>query len=140
MTQQIKAKCPACKNTRQMDARRLKNGWVAYECRSCGGTHTIDQINDFGGPLGLPLVYGARMIGELEGPTETDDVIQATIARRAAELGMTAYAIAEAIEDGPNHSTVKRYLDGRCALNSRYVSAICGVLDLELRPQAKRRK
>jgi hypothetical protein len=138
--QQIKAKCPSCKNTRQMDARRLRNGWVAYECRSCAQTHTIDQINDFGGPLGLPIVYGAQMIGELDGPVETDDVIQATIARRAAEMRMTAYAISEAIENGPSHATAKRYLDGRCSLNSRYVSQICEVLGLELRQKRRRKK
>jgi len=71
-----------------------------------------------------------------------NDFIQRRIASRAETLGMTAYAIAKAIakanNKGPTEETVKRYLAGRSALNSRYVSAICRVLDLDLVPLEKR--
>ena len=68
------------------------------------------------------------------------DEIQRVIAARAETLGLTTYAVAKATgEDGPSEDTVRRYLDGKCALNSRYVSAICDVLDLELRSKPKPR-
>jgi hypothetical protein len=71
------------------------------------------------------------------------DFIQRRIASRAETLGMTAYAIAKAIakanKKGPTEETVKRYLAGRSALNSRYVSAICRVLELDLVPIERRR-
>jgi predicted transcriptional regulator len=68
-----------------------------------------------------------------------NDFIQRRIASRAETLGMTAYAIAKAIAKGPTEETVKRYLAGRSALNSRYVSAICRVLELDLVPIERRR-
>lgn len=61
-----------------------------------------------------------------------EDWIQQTVAARATERGLTAYAIA--IKAGLDPQTVKRFLEGRCALNSRYVSAICDVLGLVVRP------
>lgn len=68
------------------------------------------------------------------------DDIQIAIAARAETLGLTAYAIAKSTGDeGPSEDAVRRYLVGRCALNSRYVSAICDVLDLELRAKPKSR-
>lgn len=72
------------------------------------------------------------------------DHIQQTIAARAAELGLSAYALAQAARElpdapQPTKETIRRYLDGNCALNSRYVSLLCQILGLELRPR-KRRK
>ena len=66
------------------------------------------------------------------------DPIREAITARAESLGLTAYAVAKQCELDPG--TVKRYFAGRCALNSRYVSAICEVLRLELRPKPKSRK
>lgn len=63
---------------------------------------------------------------------ERDDWIRETVAARAAERGLTAYAIARAADLDPQ--TVKRFVEGRCALNSRYVSRICDVLGLVVRP------
>ena len=60
------------------------------------------------------------------------DWIRETVAARAEERGLTAYAIGQ--QCGIDPGTIKRYLTGRCALNSRYVSAICDVLGLVLRP------
>ena len=59
------------------------------------------------------------------------DTIRNAIIARADQLGLTAYAISKAANLDPQ--TVKRYLAGRASLNSRYVSAICEVLGLELR-------
>lgn len=61
-----------------------------------------------------------------------DDWIQQVVAARAEERGRTAYAIAKSAELDPQ--TVKRFLEGRCALNSRYVAKICDVLGLVLKP------
>ncbi len=61
----------------------------------------------------------------------TDDPIRDVVSAQAEKLGLSAYAIAQLTEIDPG--TVKRYLTGRCSLNSRYVSKICGVLNLELR-------
>ena len=61
------------------------------------------------------------------------DKIQAVIAARAEKLGLSAYAISQRLGGAPSKETVARYLAGRCALNSRYVSALCEVLGLELR-------
>lgn len=60
------------------------------------------------------------------------DWIQEMVAARAEERGLTAYAIAKSADLDPQ--TVKRFLEGRCALNSRYVSRICDVLGLVVRP------
>ncbi len=60
------------------------------------------------------------------------DWIQETVAARAKERGLTAYAVAKAADLDPQ--TVKRFFDGKCALNSRYVSRICEVLGLVVRP------
>lgn len=62
----------------------------------------------------------------------TDDWIQGAVAARATERGLTAYAIAK--EAGLDPQTVKRFLEGRCALNSRYASKIFDVLGLVVRP------
>jgi len=66
------------------------------------------------------------------------DSIRETIASRAETLGLTAYAIGQKAEIDPG--TVKRYLTGRCSLNSPYVSAICDVLGLELKPKSKTKR
>lgn len=63
------------------------------------------------------------------------DNIRDTITARANQLGLTAYAIGR--ETGIDPGTVRRYLTGRCSLNSRYVSAICEVLGLELKPSKR---
>lgn len=63
------------------------------------------------------------------------DTLRTTIIARAASLNVTAYWISQQAELDPQ--TVKRYLSERCSLNSRYVSQICDVLGLELKP-AKR--
>ena len=65
----------------------------------------------------------------------SDDRIRDVVSAQADRLGLTAYAIGQLADLNPN--TVKRYLTGRCSLNSRYVSKICDVLDLELRSKAK---
>ena len=58
------------------------------------------------------------------------DTIRETIATRAETLGLTAYAIGK--QTGIDPGTVNRYLTGKCALNSRYVSGICDFLGLVL--------
>lgn len=70
------------------------------------------------------------------------DTIRETIIARAETLGLTAYAIAKQCvgEKTPDPDTVKRYLSGVVSLNSRYVSQICDVLGLELRPKGRRKK
>ena len=66
------------------------------------------------------------------------DTLRTTIIARAESLGLSAYAIAQQAEMDPQ--TVKRYLSERCSLNSRYVSQICSVLGLELKPSKRVRK
>ena len=63
------------------------------------------------------------------------DTIRDAVIARAEALGLTSYAIAKATELEP--STVKRYLNGQCSLNSRYVSLLCQALDLELTTKIK---
>ena len=77
-----------------------------------------------------------------------EDTIRETIASRAETLGLTAYAVAKWCRENTeaktiNADSVKRYFDGRCALNSRYVSAVCAAVGLKLvntRPRMKVRK
>ena len=69
----------------------------------------------------------------------TDDTLQQVIAARAETLGLSAYEIAKRCDDSPNPEAVRRYLTGRCGLRSVFVSRICAILGLELRP-AKRGK
>ena len=61
-----------------------------------------------------------------------EDWICGAVAARAEERGLTAYAVAKSADLDPQ--TVKRFFDGKCALNSRYVSRICDVLGLVLKP------
>jgi hypothetical protein len=68
---------------------------------------------------------------------ERPDSLRETIATRAETLGLSAYAIGLASDIDPG--TVKRYLTGRCSLNSRYVSVICELLQLELLPVVSRK-
>lgn len=70
------------------------------------------------------------------------DKLRETIIARAEKLGLTAYAIAKqcAGEKTPDPDTVKRYMSRLVSLNSRYVSQICDVLGLELRPKGRRKK
>lgn len=73
------------------------------------------------------------------------DTIRETIIARAATLGLTAYAIAKSIQEAtgstsPDVGTVRRYMNGVVSLNSRYVSQICDVLGLELRPKRTKPK
>lgn len=65
------------------------------------------------------------------------DSIRETITARADYLGLTAYAVAKQCDPPIDPGTIKRYFAGRRTLNSRYVSAICKVLGLELRPCRK---
>lgn len=65
----------------------------------------------------------------------SDDKIRDTVSAQAEKLGLTAYALGQMTEIDPG--TIKRYLTGRCSLNSRYVSKICDALNLELRDKAK---
>lgn len=58
-----------------------------------------------------------------------EDFIRETVSARAENLGLTAYAISKASGGSPTPEVTKRYLTGRCGLNTRYVSAICEVLD-----------
>lgn len=67
----------------------------------------------------------------------TEDHIQSVIAARAETLGLSAYEIAKLCEGSPNPEAVRRYLTGRCGLGSPYVSRICEVLGLELRPKKR---
>lgn len=68
--------------------------------------------------------------------SESDRIRDAVIAR-AETLGLSAYEIAKRCDGSPNSEAVKRYLTERCSLSTRYVSRICDVLDLELRPKKK---
>jgi lambda repressor-like predicted transcriptional regulator len=61
-----------------------------------------------------------------------NDWIREAVAARAEERGLTAYAVAKEAELDPQ--TVKRFMKGRCALNSRYVSRILDVLGLVVKP------
>lgn len=66
------------------------------------------------------------------------DTIRDRITARADQLGLTAYAIGR--ETGIDPGTVRRYLTGRCSLNSRYVSQICDVLGLELQEKKQTKR
>ena len=62
------------------------------------------------------------------------DWIQQAIFARAEELGISAYSVAKKCEPPLDPTTVKRYFNGRCRLNSEYVGRICKVLGLRLLP------
>lgn len=69
------------------------------------------------------------------------DWIRETVTARATERGLTAYAVSELCRGRGHeidHGTVKRYFDGRVALTTRHVSAICDVLGLVVRPGKRR--
>ncbi len=68
------------------------------------------------------------------------DHLQQVIAARAESLGLSAYEISKRCEGSPNPEAVKRYLTGRVALGSAYLSKICEVLGLELKPVKTRKK
>lgn len=73
--------------------------------------------------------------------SESTDWIRETVSARATERGLTAYAVAElcrAAGHAIDHGTVKRYFEGRVALTTRHVSAICDVLGLVVRPGRRR--
>ncbi len=65
----------------------------------------------------------------------SEDAIRDTVSARADQLGFTANAISVRLGGHPTPQAVRRYLTGRCSLNTRYVSRICSVLRLELRPR-----
>jgi hypothetical protein len=69
----------------------------------------------------------------------TSDKIREAIALRAAQRELTAYAIAKQLEGVPSEESIKRYLTGRCSLSTKYVSRICDVLGLEIRPASSKR-
>ena len=68
------------------------------------------------------------------------DHLQSVIAARAESLGLSSYEISKRCEGSPNPEAVKRYLTGRCGLGSAYLSKICDVLGLELRPKGRKKK
>ena len=61
-------------------------------------------------------------------PTPPPDPLRDLIRKRADSLGLTYYALAKLCGDNPTDDAVRRYLTGRTALNSRYVSTLLGVL------------
>ncbi len=62
-------------------------------------------------------------------PTPPPDPLRDLIRERATALGLSYYALAQRCgESGPTDDAVRRYLTGRTALNSRYVSALLAVL------------
>jgi hypothetical protein len=63
------------------------------------------------------------------------DTIREAVVQRAAELELTAYAISKQLEGVPSQESIKRYLSGRSSLSTKYVSRICEVLRLEVRPR-----
>jgi lambda repressor-like predicted transcriptional regulator len=65
------------------------------------------------------------------------DQIRETIIARAEKLGLTANAISVQCGGSPNPEATRRYLTRKCGLGSQYVSTICDVLGLELRPKRK---
>ena len=67
------------------------------------------------------------------------DNLQSVIAARAESLGLSSYEIAKRCDGSPNPEAVKRYLTGRCGLGSAYLSKICDVLGLALKPVKKQR-
>lgn len=65
------------------------------------------------------------------------DWIRETVAARAEDRGLTAYAVSElsrAAGHQIDHGSVKRYFAGRCGLTTVHVSALCDVLGLVVRP------
>jgi hypothetical protein len=66
---------------------------------------------------------------------DEQDIIRDAVTQRAADLSLTAYAISKQLEGVPSQETIKRYMSGRSSLSTRYVSRICGVLGLEVRPR-----
>ena len=67
------------------------------------------------------------------------DHLQSVIAARAESLGLSSYEISKRCDGSPNPEAVKRYLTGRCGLGSAYLSKICDVLGLGLKPIRKKR-
>jgi hypothetical protein len=68
------------------------------------------------------------------------DTLRATIIARAETLGLTANAISVECGGSPNPEATRRYLAERCHLGSQYVSRICEVLGLELKPVKRTKK
>lgn len=66
------------------------------------------------------------------------DHLRTAIVARAAQLGLTAYAIARDA-GGPSEESVRRYMAGSQDMKSSSVAAVCWVLGLELR-ESKRGK
>jgi hypothetical protein len=67
-----------------------------------------------------------------------DDKIRGAVRIRAEGLRLTAYAISKQLGGVPSQESIKRYLCGRSSLSTKYVSRICEVLELEVRPKRKR--
>jgi hypothetical protein len=63
------------------------------------------------------------------------DTIREAVAKRAAKLKLTAYAISKQLAGIPSQESIKRYMSGRSSLSTKYVSRICEVLGLEVRPR-----
>jgi hypothetical protein len=62
------------------------------------------------------------------------DAIHAAVVARAAELGMTAYAIARATDGAVNADTMAKYMRGGYAMGSDRLSHVLRVLGLCVRP------
>lgn len=66
-------------------------------------------------------------------PANPADPIRDAVIRRAAELGLTAYAIARDSGGAVNEDTVRAYLTGRKDMTGRRLGAVLRVLGLEVR-------
>lgn len=72
--------------------------------------------------------------------SDAKDWIRDAVADVAASQGLTAYAIAKALDGRPTEETVKRYLAKRCHLGTQHVSRICEALGIERFAAAKKRR
>lgn len=66
---------------------------------------------------------------------EHEDKIRDVVAKRAEQLGYTAYEISMRLDKSPTPESIKRYLTRRCSMTTSYVSRILDVLRLEIKPK-----
>ncbi|QDV24380.1 hypothetical protein Q31a_26970 [Aureliella helgolandensis] len=64
------------------------------------------------------------------------DQLQAAIAKRAEQMGLTPYALAKLCEGKPSEDTIRRYLSGGTTSSSN-AARLCDVLQLTLTPKRK---
>jgi hypothetical protein len=65
-------------------------------------------------------------------PPPAADWIRDAVAERAAELALSAYAIAKATNGAATEDSVRRYLTGATSLSSARLAAVLTVLGLTL--------